>query len=397
MAHSGRVRWMLVASTALVLLVTLVPTPGAPTPDVSWTCLICGYRGLANALLNMALFMPLGGALAARGSSARASLGLGAALALVVELLQTVIPGRDPAAADILFNAVGTAAGFGAVATRAVWLRPSREAGVCLSLLALVAALAVFGFTAYALQPSLPATHYFGQWTPDLGHLAHYGGRVLSARLGPMPLPSHRLSDSDSARSLLASDAPLDVVAVAGPPSAGLASLFSIFDHRRLEIVLVGPDGDDLVYRYRTRAVELRLDQPDLRREQLLAGLTPGDTFRVRVAPGKDGRCLVLDGDEECMSFTVGIGWALLRYVEAFPAWLKSMLNAMWVALIVLPIGFWSQRTAWAVGLALPVLSALLLLPVISELGPTPLPEWLGAALGIVAGLRLRRIPRRAD
>lgn len=126
-------------------------------------------------MLNIALFTPLGIALAAYGWSPRKALLQAVVLSASLELIEIFNPGRDSALGDVVFNTLGAAAGSFIVATGVWWLRPSEQLGLRLSLLAIGAATAVCPFSAYALQPSFPRTRQYGQWTPELGHAV---GRV---------------------------------------------------------------------------------------------------------------------------------------------------------------------------------------------------------------------------
>src|SRR5690606_22123238 len=94
--------------------------------------------------------------------------------------------------------------------------------------------------------------------------------------LAGLRLPPPRLDDSPRVARLLRDGQPLRVTAIAGTPPPSLASIFSIHDDRRREIILIGAEGDDLVLRVRTRAAALRLDHPDLRLPGALADFRPG-------------------------------------------------------------------------------------------------------------------------
>src|SRR5690348_5075019 len=96
------------AALALVAAVTLVPTRNGAGDELSVWCLTCGDFALADAVANVALFVPLGWALA------RTSLRLHRRLAVVlsttigVELLQhAVVRGRVASVADVITNTVG--------------------------------------------------------------------------------------------------------------------------------------------------------------------------------------------------------------------------------------------------------------------------------------------------
>ena len=104
-----RVVFALIAIIALIAAATLLP--GEPTVSTPSICLICGDRGVADALLNLTLFAPFGAVLAfVRVRPWRIVLA-GFALSALVELFQLYIPGRDPSFGDFVFNAAGAALG----------------------------------------------------------------------------------------------------------------------------------------------------------------------------------------------------------------------------------------------------------------------------------------------
>lgn len=89
------------------------PKPGAPGPWLSWDW-AGGRSGLADFLLNIALFVPLGvsGRLAFRGGGRAVPVVLlCAALSFLIELLQGWLPGRVSSMSDLLGNTTGAALG----------------------------------------------------------------------------------------------------------------------------------------------------------------------------------------------------------------------------------------------------------------------------------------------
>ncbi len=120
------------AVVAAVLAAVLVPQPGEGAA-VSF-CVACGERGVADALRNLLLFIPVGMAAAGWYRASAAAVIACAAMSLGVEVAQLWIPGRDPALGDLLFNTLGAAAGVALARSRAAWLRPHRRAAGRLSL-----------------------------------------------------------------------------------------------------------------------------------------------------------------------------------------------------------------------------------------------------------------------
>jgi len=103
----------------------------------------------------------------------------------------------------------------------------------------------------------------------------------------------------------------LNVRAVVGPRTEWLAPLFSICDSERREILLVGPDRDDLVLHARSRAEDLLLRPTELRWCGALAGVAPGGFPAVSVRREATGYCLSLNERERCpLASTAGRAWA---------------------------------------------------------------------------------------
>ena len=120
---------------------------------------------------------------------------------------------------------------------------------------------------------------YYGEWTLNVGGLEWYRGRVLEASVDDLPIPPGAVPGSPRLERRLRADSgmTLRVRFVAGPPSTGLGPILRIVDPAAREIVLLGPDRRDLVFRFQTRASLLRLDQPDLRLDAGMSGIAPGE------------------------------------------------------------------------------------------------------------------------
>jgi hypothetical protein len=377
-----------------ILAATLTTSRAAETASL-FDCFVCGERGAADAVANLILFVPLGAALAGLDRRVRVALAAGALLSLFVEAVQIVLPGRDASLGDVVFNALGAALGAGLVGAARQTLTLSVPAAAAASLAAAAAVPAVLVTGAWLLAPELPRGVYFGQWTPNLGHLAWYRGRVLAADLGGVPLPPRRLDDGDRVRQRLLAGAELRVRGQAGPRTTRLGSLFSIYDSRRREIVLVGPDRDDLVLRVRRRAAGWGLDEPDLRLHGALRGTQSGDPLRVRAQLGDRTVCLSVNDVARCgMRLPLGRAWSLVQYPEVLPDVVKQLLDAAWWTGLLLPFGWLARRhPASYAGAAGVILSTV-------GLGVAGLPfptvrEALGGLAGLLLGVATGTAARR--
>lgn len=382
-------RLALGAALGFILLTTLAPFPGARAPDFVG-CLICGTRGSADAVVNLLLYIPLGAALMISGRAGGRAVALAGILSASIEFLQIFIPGRDPSLGDVFFNTCGAAVGQVSVHFLARWATPDTRTAARLSVAAALTAVGVFGLTGWLLRPALPVSAFRAWYTADRPDLEFYHGRVLSTTLGAVPFGTADVPNPGEVRRLLLTGAPLQLLAVAGPRVRALGPLFVIENRWGDEIFLVGPDRDDLVLRYRTRAAALRLDRPDLRLRDAFAGVAAGDTLRIEVWREHRAYCLEVNRGRACgLGFTPGSGWAVLLYPRHFPPWLQQLLSIGWVAGIALPVGFWVRRR-WESGLAGVVLaSGLALVPLFTDLIPTPSSQWVGAGAGALSGVAL--------
>ncbi|HTY05043.1 MAG TPA: VanZ family protein [Gemmatimonadales bacterium] len=384
-------RFALGLAVGAILYATL--TPSVLTDELPpWWCVVCGERGLADFILNIILFVPLGASLRAAGVRPRSAILSGFLLSISIELTQALIPGRDTTIGDVISNTTGTLVGYvlAALVLAATRSRPRPLTPAAWALLA----MGVVAGTGIALAPAYPPTIYYGQWTADLdGGLDWYRGHILRATIGGVSAPSERLADQNQVHALLAAGAPLAVTAVAGPAPARIAPVFSIYDDRRREILLLGARGADLILRYRTWGLERGLDRPFLVVPGALQGVRTGDTLRLAQWWEGGHPCLGLNGARWCrLGFTAGAGWAVLIYPERLGAWVRALLGMAWVGGILLPAGFFGRSGAPLIGAAVVAAAGLALIPGAVGLRGTPVLEWAGAALGIAVGAGLWRL-----
>ena len=374
--------WLVVAaSTGAILLATLHQSGQSTSSGWSWS-LTSGEGALAELLQNLILFIPFGIGLALCGVSVLRATITGALLSFSVEFAQQWIPGRDPSVGDIICNTTSAAIGAGLVRFAPRWLTvpPARSGWHALGA-AILAVLVWFG-TAAALRPTFPPPPYRVVQRPEFRHWGLYEGEVLETSL---------------AQGIL-------YVKATFPPQppghqSPLAAVLDAHDNRASILAVA---GRDLTMRYHMPAVRLTLAQPDLRFEHAFARMAPADTFTATTGRDAGRLCLSVSGDWRCdLGYTIGDGWQLIFYPEHWPGWLLAFINACWVAGWTIGVGFWAGRTsvgekdggegrrrAAKVAVAL-VLLGLIVVPMTTHLKGSSLLEWLGALLGIEAGLML--------
>ncbi|HET9440606.1 MAG TPA: VanZ family protein [Longimicrobiales bacterium] len=332
---------------------------GETVLDSVW-CVACGTRGNADFLSNVVLFTPLGLALALRRTPAfRAILG-GLLFSFAIETIQLfVLRGRHANVGDVLANTAGVAVGYYLFLARP-W-RLARALQVWPTLIvalatsgALIAGLALFS-SDFSERP------YSLQWNPSYEGHERYQGDVIASnvgRLGPQTHAPTRLAPDSLVLDAL-SRTRFDITFIAAAPRRGIAPIMSVHDRIGSEIVLLAASGEDLIFRYWAAADPLRLDHPDVRIPNVLAGLQTGDTTVLSVEQRAGEFCATTNGLTRCTSnLSVGRTWNLLispdsRTADAhWPAFL-------WMALVFFPVGFLARNLRAcmiAMGTTLPLL-----------------------------------------
>lgn len=389
--------WLAAFSLFAICVATLTPvyhgTPVGSPP----LCVLCGERGLSDFLSNIILFAPLGIAVALRGGPFAYAAAIGLLLSGSIETLQlSAIAGRDTNLGDVVANTLGTVVGWALGHTRAWWLpRQSRATTRALTLTGLVVALLVAALS--LLQPAPPETTYVLQWTPNLGLMPQYQGEVQRSALGGLEFEGPgRIQQTDSVRSLLHQPR-WDVTFTAGRPPDLTAPIVSIYDQDQHEIMLLGATGADLVYRTHTRAASFRLDAPDRRIENALAGATPGMNVTLRYSADRAGYCVEFNGTQECgRGFTVGDTWALLMFPDGWSLTVRLAMSlfSLWLAFI--PAGLLTTRPPLLAIVVAVTAIALAGLPPVIGFAATPWHQIAAACTGLVTGWWLMRRATRA-
>lgn len=385
---------LLVLAVVPILVATLAPS--AAEGAAGWDgCVFCGDRGGADALLNLALFAPLGAVLARARVRPLPGFALAAVLSAAVELAQLGIPGRDPSPPDLLFNTLGAAAGYPVGTRIPSLLRPSPRAAGRLALAWSAAFAGMVAAPGWLTAPAPPPGPYVVQWTPEIGDHPLLPARILDARVGGSSLPPGPFAPDDRLRAALAKGGPLEVRWIAGWRIAESAPLLRIVGRGGEAAVEVFIRGDDVLLIRRVRGAVLRLDRPVLGAAGGIRGVAPGDTVRLTVRMedrtagfANDAGWTARDG------MGAGRGWALLLAGAGTSRTAMRLLDALWVGLWMIPLGVWlRRRRACRAALALSI-GTLLLLPGLVSLESASLLDVPAAIIGILAGVLLRHLAR---
>jgi VanZ family protein len=336
-----RSRYGLAAATLLpVLAATLVPMP--VRPDAVTTCVLCGDRAVADALLNLLLLLPFGATLGWAGAGAAAVAAAGFGVSLLIEVAQLWIPGRFSSAADVVMNGTGAMAGL-------LLFRSARRLGRArrhrlAPVVGLLPAPLVLTLAGVLLQPSLLAGEYHAEWTPDRPGREAFTGVLTAVSVGGVAVPPGPLGEAGPAvRRALREGAAIRIAGTHGAAVQGRARIFSIEADGPHLMTLVAV-GDALhLHRY-TRASWLRLSTPALRWPRAMAA-EPGSAMAIEI--GREARryCLRSGDRTDCgAAYTPGSTWRLLMD----PAWLgdggRAAIDALWLLLLALPAGLLAPR-----------------------------------------------------
>jgi hypothetical protein len=160
----------------------------------------------------------------------------------------------------------------------------------------------------------------------------------------------------------------------------------------------VGRQGSALVVEVPRRLALLRLHNPALRLDD---GVPERAGVPFSIVAGERGRHVWLQysGDGRTrradLLLSPTMAWELLvPFNYAFGPEAK-VLTMIWVAALLVPLGFWGSRTgrpaASLAVLAVAIAVGLGLIPWLSPAGPVPIRDWLAAVAGVAGGWAARR------
>ncbi|MFN8666708.1 MAG: VanZ family protein [Gemmatimonadaceae bacterium] len=339
--------------TIVIAFVTLgdgIP-PNATEVVPPWTCLVCGAGGGADALLNVALFVPLGAALFGAGVGRGRSLLLCITASAAIEVAQaTVIPFRYPALGDVVWNGVGGGLGVLAAAAGRRLVLPDPQRAASFAWWAVGGFSVVMALTVAAFRPVLPSGHYQirdfhrcvpssidrGPWLVDFEY-----GDVVVRRGDLVPRASLEGAWREGA---------LRVSGHTNPSSCeDIQSLVSFTSGLPDEIAALSRSLTSVSFRVRLRAIDLRLRQPSVIVPVDYVALygeasapVEGRYVKGRLSVAYEGRADVRRSE---LWLSPGLGWALLYpFAEALHLGITWM-NFVWISLLTLPIGYFMMAS----------------------------------------------------
>jgi hypothetical protein len=377
------------ALAAITLTAGRAPRFGAPV--IPSLCLFCGDRGAADAVLNVVLFLPLGLVLGPRRGLGF-SLLAGFLVSGAIETAQLSLPGRNPALGDLVWNTTG--AGIGAFVSMALhrWLAgpvPARARAVAVGLPVLYLLLA-----GWMAVPRGTDARYFGQWTPNLGHMAQYRGALLSAEIDGEPVPRGAYP-ADRVRPAIEDGVRLEVMVTKGPPTRSISPILSIYDEHQHEILLLGAQREDLVWRLRDRGNALTFDFREVRVPDALAAVSVGETMRLEAERREGSLCLSVDDGQRCgLGFAPSGTWRYLMNLEGASPAFRAALNVGWMVTLYFLVGLLGGALTSTLLMGAFSLGAAALVVAATPLVAGGWLGWTGLVLGIALGALMRPVMR---
>jgi VanZ family protein len=344
-------RLLTVVAAACIGIATLPPTSSPPPPFRPF-CVACGDLGVTDVVLNVLLFFPLGVGLGLAGVRRRTAIVGVVGATVLIELLQLIVPGRDPNISDVLANSLGGMLGFFLATHWRAVVRPSPRLDRWLLGSWSIAWLGLTAISSYALVPSPSRSQYYGLIARDLGTtLPAFPGAVLNPRIDTITITDWKVPEA--VRTLLVRPQGTVIRATLVPaacPTGRIAGILQIVDAGSRQIILLGQAGTDFIFGVRTGASVLRLRPVYYALPNVFGDtrcLARGDSIDIEAAY-RSTRISIRASDLHRPTLTTSIpativdGWRLFTPIQTFvraSAW-NEALGALWIFCLGLPFGY---------------------------------------------------------
>jgi hypothetical protein len=310
-------RWQLPAALGCIALATLIPIGAAP-PRFD------AQVDIADAIVNLALFLPIGLLLERNGWRKSRGILLVVACSIAIEILQGFfVPGRRGSALDVGFNLAGAVAGLH-------WRRTPPAVPALLLLLWLGSGA--------LLRPSAPETPiWWGQWSHAFAGTVPFQGSILSVRLLGHPVPDGPIDSTGLLVTQAGSDGlSLDVDLLTGKHSNGVTHIAGVSDGEGHVIIALEQSGSDLILAWRSLGATLGLRPP----RALFPGFFPpeeGVRLRLRADVTTGSASVTVEPPVPAvmrkLRFTPMSGWrSFVAIPSPRPEW-PLLMTALWTAL----------------------------------------------------------------
>jgi len=290
----------------------------------------------------------------------------------------------------VICNGLGARLALALCATRQRWLAPLGGMAIGLRVIAVATPWIAVVATGLLFTDEIPRGLYYGGWNAEFGGMDTYPGPVLEARVGPIEIArAGPVSESAALHRALHEGEPLRVRWQVAEAPPRLSPLVVVIGPSSEELVLVATRKADLVLRRWRLAADFRLEQPELTWPDMGSALVRGAVAELIATPRGAGVVVQLEGGpRRVIGLGPGRGWALFAPDRWIAPWLRSGLDAFWLALLLLPLGLWlPQSWGLRVSLAAMALAALWVAPGPLGLAPSVLVDWAGGGVGLLVGL----------
>ena len=402
---------LLLGAVGVIAMATLAPAGGVSAAHVppAW-CLVCGPAWLADAVANVALFLPLGAAVYIGRWGVRTAWLVGLAVSLAVELVQWsgLLGSRSPAVADVATNSTGALVGWLTMyMARAVrWSAGASAYRLANAWGTMV--LLVLGGTSLLVQPAAPWNAAANtvtrpsrfSYSPAFGY---FGGEISAVSFNGQPIPHPGYGPLVREAVTLGDTFHLELRLRRLEPTMTRRSI--VFVHAAGDstpVLMLAQHGSRVEVRQKINAEASGFTPLVLVHE---TGAWSPDV-PVRIVATLSSRTMAITtwrnghAASSEWSLTPLVGWALWQSVIGPGHGGARLVHGGWIVVLFLPLGWLVTGTRvgrpvigidgsllWPATMAL----ALLLLPAAFGTHPTRLVDWLLVIGAYGTGALLRR------
>ncbi len=392
-------RKLVTMALALIAVATLIPGSSDAANGVvrSWYPALGDY-GLADAIANVALFVPLGWALTVAGVRPRHAVAVVLATTITVEFLQyTIVAGRQASVWDVLANGVGGLIGMVLPHLRS---RIMGSPPFALRAAALYGVAVVAGIAGGVLLQAVPPPGAL-RWTNQDSHRPAYmrfEGTINDVRMNGRSVPAEAWTEIPAGRVTI------DVDLASALPSPRLAEIIQFWLPDGRGWGWVDQLGRDLRVFAVSRSDAIRLRGHSLWVREAMPSAA-GEPVALHLELRRFAHEVVVRNAQHEVRFSqrisAGDGWQLFApFARQRERWGgSSLLQGLWMALLLAPLGYAaaarSLRTVAGAGAGVAV--GLLLLPIALGCAWLPVWGWCGVVGGILAGAGVGRAALRGQ
>jgi hypothetical protein len=362
----------------LVLWLTLRSAPGQAmrVADLPWYCVLCGQGGVADILLNVLLFAPLGIAARALQLPRWRVFAVAVALTIAIETTQWfLLVGRDGSLGDVLANSTGAVLGWLAYSPLCRLARPTRALARHGTWTVFTVTAVVWFGTGFGLQPSLSdATPWVGQIQHRWPEHDAFPGRIERVDINGVAVPNDPIAspvpphDTVALRiALERSDAPLP---------RRPASMVRIVDADGHPQVSITESGADVVTELQLRASRWGFHTPEwMYRGAMMIPLRQRSQVTARWTRARVELTTADSAGEHAMMqshpLSIALGWVFIHPFVTVVGSNVHFWNYIWLASWLGLLGWFSGVLGWrATGFA--ALAQLLVLVVAASVTGAP-------------------------